>query len=127
MSVADDFQLVPLTTLQELLGCLEEVDRGWAQDCEFDSGRVEDCIKTVKGLLSTPLVKKDYRMSGADAACIIRNVVQLIGSKAYGRPLYFVVSEMTGHGSTYAVDICLSANLNPTQTICKDKPLESNS
>ena len=42
-----------------------------------------------------------------------------------GCPLWSLVGHITGHGSGYSIEICKSANLNPTQ-LCDGSRLYEN-
>lgn len=64
----------------------------------------------------------DLRLSGKHAGLIIRNVARMAARKYRHRPLWALVADMTGHGSTTSTIICASANLNPNQTVTV-KPL----
>lgn len=61
----------------------------------------------------------DLRMSGENAREIIRNCHALLKNTHRGRVLWSMVSEITGHGSGYSIEICKSAKLDPFQYIGK--------
>jgi len=62
---------------------------------------------------------KDMRISGENAAIIIANAISMTGRKWHGSYLWSFVSQLTGHGSGYSIEICKSANLVPDQIIGK--------
>lgn len=62
-------------------------------------------------------------MSGKNARMIIINCHTYLGRKFKGSPLWSLVSSITGHGSGYSYEICVSANLDPMQP-CSVKELK---
>lgn len=66
---------------------------------------------------------EELLIHGKAARAIIINVKNIIWRKYSKIPLWSLVADITGHGSGYSISICLSANLNPHQTITA-KPLK---
>lgn len=66
---------------------------------------------------SDPVVKPNPELliQGKTARLIILNVHRIVRHKFRRIPLWSLVSDVTGHGSGYSYDICLSANLDPNQ------------
>lgn len=64
-----------------------------------------------------PAVKANPELliQGETARLIILNVHRIVRHKFRRIPLWSLVSDVTGHGSGYSYDICLSANLDPNQ------------
>lgn len=62
-------------------------------------------------------------VSGARMRTIVVNAHRLIGKKYKSSPLWGLVSDLTGHGSTMSANLCTSVNLKPCQP-CSVKELE---
>lgn len=67
----------------------------------------------------------ELRIEGETARLLLQNVVYMLGRKAEGLPLWSICGHLTGHGSTYSVEICKSAGLDPVQIIRRNKPLKT--
>lgn len=63
------------------------------------------------------------RMSGKDARLMITNSHALLRRKFAKSPLWSLVGSITGHGSGYSYEICVTANLDPMQP-CSNKELK---
>lgn len=61
------------------------------------------------------VITTELRMSGSNARTIIINCHAIMRNKFRGSELWSLVSQITGHGSGYSVEICKSANLDPFQ------------
>jgi hypothetical protein len=86
--------------------------------CE-DAEVVGWCFEASHGKVKPFVTKTDQRlrMSGDEARTIILNCHRLLGKtqRFRGVPLWGLVSQVTGHGSGFSADICVSANLDPQQ------------
>lgn len=58
---------------------------------------------------------RELLISGQTARIIIKNAHALLRYKCRKSPLWSMVSSITGHGSGYSWEICVSANLDPGQ------------
>ena len=63
-------------------------------------------------------------IAGNRLACLIANCHRLLRHKYRSSPLWAMVSDITSHGSTYSVEICLQAGYDPNQT-CGVKTLKA--
>ena len=61
-------------------------------------------------------------IAGNRLACLISNCHRLLRGKYKGSPLWAMVSDITSHGSTYSVEICLQSGYDPNQK-CSVKEL----
>ncbi len=62
-----------------------------------------------------PVTGSAHVIGGNRLACMIANCHQLLRHKYRKTPLWAMVSDITGHGSTYSVEICLQAGYDPNQ------------
>lgn len=51
-------------------------------------------------------IKNCWPLSEARQRCMIQNVHRMVRQKYKGSPLWSFVSEATGHGSGYSIEIC---------------------
>lgn len=56
-----------------------------------------------------------FQLSPARLRCTISALNRLLGRKYKGSPLWSLVSDVFGHGSTESTNICRLAGLNPCQ------------
>ena len=54
-------------------------------------------------------------IAGNRLACLIANCHQMMRHRYRKTPLWAMVSDITSHGSTYSVEICLQAGYDPNQ------------
>lgn len=64
---------------------------------------------------TAPRDPSELLISGVAARIIILNAHRIMRHKYRGRPLWALVSDITGHGAGYSWDVCDSANLNGGQ------------
>lgn len=64
------------------------------------------------------------RISGSNARMIIKNCHALMRHKYKGMSLWSMVGDITGHGSSYSIEICRTANLDPHQPCAANKLLD---
>jgi hypothetical protein len=66
-----------------------------------------------------------FVIEGRRLECLIRNAHRLLRHRSQFRysPLWSLVSEITGHGSTVSIEICKSVNLDPDQIMGRFKVL----
>lgn len=62
-----------------------------------------------------PAGSADLLISGTTARIIIKNAHALLRHKCRKTPLWSMVGSITGHGSGYSWEVCVSANLDPGQ------------
>jgi hypothetical protein len=62
-----------------------------------------------------PIDPSKLRIHGETARLIIANAHQVLRYKYRGTPLWALVKDLTGHGSGYSQEICLSADYDPDQ------------
>lgn len=56
--------------------------------------------------------------------CLFQNAHRLLKRRYSGLPLWSLVSDLTGYGSTVSGEICMRLNLDPHQD-CKIKTLKN--
>lgn len=64
----------------------------------------------------------ELRLSGETGRIVIINAQAMLRRRYNKTPLWCLVSDLTGHGSGYSIQICRSANLDPMQN-CGAKQL----
>lgn len=69
---------------------------------------------------------RKHSISGNRLRALVINAHQLLGKRYRGSPLWSLVSDLTGHGSTVSCDICTSVNLNPCQPCGGNKLSDAN-
>lgn len=62
-------------------------------------------------------------ISGRRMETLIRNAHRLLGKRYKQTPLWAIVADLTGHGSTISGQMCSAANLDPCQP-CSNKKLK---
>ncbi len=62
-----------------------------------------------------PATGSAHVIGGNRLACLIANCHRLLRHKYRKTPLWAMVSDITSHGSTYSVEICLQAGYDPNQ------------
>jgi hypothetical protein len=62
-----------------------------------------------------PDTVKTHIIEGNRLAIMISNCHRLLRHKYRNSPLWAMVSDITGHGSTYSVEICLQCGYDPNQ------------
>jgi len=60
---------------------------------------------------------KTHTIEGDRLKCLISNLKSLLKRKYKGRPLWALVSDATGHGSTVSSEICIQCGFDPDETI----------
>jgi hypothetical protein len=54
-------------------------------------------------------------IAGNRLACLIANCHRMMRHRYRRTPLWAMVSDITSHGSTYSIEICLQAGYDPNQ------------
>lgn len=66
-------------------------------------------------ILTEKELRAEHVISGKRLACLIANCHRLLRHKYRKTPLWAMVRDITSHGSTYSVEICLQAGYDPNQ------------
>lgn len=65
----------------------------------------------------------EYKIEGARLHTLICNAQRLLGKRYKKSPLWSLVSDLTGHGSTISTEICQQCGIDPGQP-CDSKYLK---
>ncbi len=101
------------------------------QCCNLNREKCEECRRTLadveadkpKSELAPVGGDKPYAISGQRLTTMISCAHRLLRSRYRGSPLWALVSDLTGHGSTISAEICQQAGYDPCQP-CGSKMLK---
>lgn len=65
--------------------------------------------------IKTPFSGSEHVIAGSRLRLLIGNSHRLLRRKYRGSPLWALVSDLTGHGSTISAEICKQAEYDPNQ------------
>lgn len=63
-------------------------------------------------------------LSNSRMALLLGNVVRMLPKAYLKAPLWSVVSDLTGHGSSYSCEICKQLGFDPHQVLGKQRELK---